>query len=157
MLHIHYLLLFIHKAWKTSFNNTFPNQKSQINRTYRRRSASQKKRGLYRAPPYIFTYITAGKGFLWNSGVRTRGWVLVGLPRRASERKDGISVSGEEKGVDGWGKRATERWERYRSRLAWDGVGGGWLLHGKSTFSRFPSLNSTYSVAPENIPREKCD
>lgn len=41
-----------------------------------------------------------------------------------------------------------------------DGVGGGWLLHGKSTFSSFPSLNSacsTYSVAPENIPREKCD
>lgn len=27
-----------------------------------------------------------------------------------------------------------------------DGVGGGWLLHGKSTFSPFPSLNSACYV-----------
>lgn len=52
------------------------------------------------ASPYIFTYIIAGKGFLWNSGV-PRGWVLVGLAWCASERKDGISVSGEEKGAKG--------------------------------------------------------
>lgn len=61
---------------------------------------SQKRSTPCIASPYIFTYIIAGKGFLWNSGV-PRGWVLVGLAWCASERKDGISVSREEKGAKG--------------------------------------------------------
>lgn len=74
----------------------------QINRIPDEKETRRKSAACIARHPIFSPTLSLGKGFLWYSGV-PRGWVLVGLARRASERKDGISVSREEKGYEGCG------------------------------------------------------
>lgn len=97
------------------------------------------------ASPYIFTYIIARKGFLWNSGV-PRGWVLVGLAWCASERKDGISVSREEKGAKGREKEwrdAESGFEAAQMMEEWKETGFSAV---KACFSPFFSRLHTFQL-----------
>lgn len=100
----------------------------------------EKTRLVSRVTLYFHLHYRRERVPLEQSGV-PRGWVLVGLARRASERKDRISVSGEEKGARGgkksggtlgaaWKQLKRRRSRRRRRR-------GGWLLRGKSTLSPF--------------------